>query len=112
MKNGPALISVLAALGRIVQRQAMPDSALALFREGLQLAEQLQDTAGIGTMWLNLGAGHEVKGDYPAALDAQLNALRWKELGTLVLSNGHAVPVSHRRRAEVLEALGRKALRS
>jgi two-component system LytT family response regulator len=43
---------------------------------------------------------------------AEVRMYLHREGGTLVLSNGHAVPVSHRRRAEVLEALGRKAPRS
>lgn len=73
-------IAALAVLGRVRQRQAMPDSALVLFREALQLAEGIRDTAGIGSMWLNVGAALEDKGDYPAALEAQLTALRWKEL--------------------------------
>src|SRR5690606_11773314 len=43
---------------------------------------------------------------------AEVRMYLHREGGTLVLSSGHAVPVSHRRRAEVLEALGRKAPRS
>lgn len=35
-----------------------------------------------------------------------------REGGTLVLANGHEVPVSHRRRNDVVEALGRKGTRS
>lgn len=73
-------IAVLSMLGHVVRRQAMPDSAMALYQEGLQLAQAIGDTTAIGAMWLNVGTAYENKGDYPKALDAQLTALRWKEL--------------------------------
>ncbi len=74
-----ARIATLSILGRVMQRRALSDSALALYREGLRLAEGIQDTAGIGSMWLNIGTALEDKGAYAAALEAQLTALRWKE---------------------------------
>lgn len=73
-------INALSLLGHITQRRMMLDSALAIFQEGLRLAESIPDTAAIGTMWLNVGVVMEEKGEYEAALEAQLNALRWKEL--------------------------------
>jgi tetratricopeptide (TPR) repeat protein/anti-sigma regulatory factor (Ser/Thr protein kinase) len=73
-------IATLAALGRVLQRKARPDTALVIYREGLAIAEQLQDTVGMGAMWVNIGTAYEDLGRYAQALDAQLNALRWKEL--------------------------------
>ncbi len=73
-------ITMLSLLGHIMQRRMMTDSAHALFQEGLHLARSIADTAAIGTMWLNVGVVLEEKGDYEGALEAQLNALRWKEL--------------------------------
>lgn len=73
-------IAVLAVQGRVLQRKAQLDTALALYREALRLAEGIQDTAGIGSMWVNIGTTYEDKGDYTRALEAQLTALRWKEL--------------------------------
>jgi len=40
---------------------------------------------------------------------AQVKSYLHRDGGMLVLANGHEVPVSHRRRNDVLEALGRKA---
>ncbi len=40
---------------------------------------------------------------------AQVKIYLHRDGGTLVLAGGHEVPVSHRRRQEVLEALGRRA---
>lgn len=83
-KRDPALvkqrIQVLALLGRVMQRRLLNDSALSLYREGLELAEATADTAAMGTMWLNIGVALEDKERYTEALEAQLNALRWKEL--------------------------------
>lgn len=73
-------IFALSMLGRIQQRRSLIDSALATYKEGLLLAEQIEDTGAMGTMWLNVGAALEDKADYEAALAAQLTALRWKEL--------------------------------
>lgn len=42
---------------------------------------------------------------------AQVKMYLHRDGGTLVLANGHEVPVSHRRRNEVLEALGRKGMK-
>lgn len=42
---------------------------------------------------------------------AQVKMYLHRDGGTLVLANGQEVPVSHRRRTEVVEALGRKASR-
>lgn len=42
---------------------------------------------------------------------AQVKSYLHRDGGTLVLANGHEVPVSHRRRNEVLEALGRKGMK-
>ncbi|MBX2979451.1 MAG: response regulator transcription factor [Flavobacteriales bacterium] len=42
---------------------------------------------------------------------AQVKMYLHRDGGTLVLANGHEVPVSHRRRNEVLETLGRKGVK-
>jgi two-component system, LytTR family, response regulator len=42
---------------------------------------------------------------------AQVKMYLHRDGGMLVLANGHEVPVSHRRRSEVLEALGRKEVK-
>lgn len=83
-KADPALakqrIHALTLLGRVMQRRMLNDSALSLYREGLDLAEATADTPAIGTMWVNIGVALEDKERYTEALEAQLNALRWKEL--------------------------------
>lgn len=73
-------INMLSLVGHIVQRNMMLDSALAIYQEGLRLAEAIPDTGGIGTMWLNIGVVLEEKGEYAGALEAQMKALHWKEL--------------------------------
>jgi tetratricopeptide (TPR) repeat protein/two-component sensor histidine kinase len=73
-------MQALSMLGQVKQRRAEPDSALLHYRELLRVAEEAQDTFWIGAGWLNIGVVHELKGDYPAALEAGLAALRWKEL--------------------------------
>lgn len=83
-QSDPALakqqLNALALLGRVMQRRMLNDSALSLYREGLDLALAIEDTAAIGTMWVNIGVALEDKEQYTEALKAQLNALRWKEL--------------------------------
>lgn len=73
-------LNMLTVIGHIMQRRLMLDSALATYQEGLRWAESMRDTAAIGTMWLNIGVVREDMGEYEDALEAQLNALRWKEL--------------------------------
>lgn len=73
-------IGAISILGQIVQRRAELDTALALYREGLEVALTARDTGGIGTMWINIGTALEDKGEYAEALHAQLQALHWKEL--------------------------------
>lgn len=83
-KADPALakqrIHALTLLGRVMQRRLLNDSALSLYREGLDIALATADTSAIGTMWVNIGVALEDKERYTEALEAQLNALRWKEL--------------------------------
>lgn len=73
-------IKAASLLGRVLQRRSQIDSALMYYREGLRYAELEGDTAGMGTMWLNIGVALELKGRYVEALAADLRSLRLKEL--------------------------------
>ncbi|MBL7953252.1 MAG: tetratricopeptide repeat protein [Flavobacteriales bacterium] len=70
----------LSMLGQVLQRRSQPDSALACYEQVLLNAELARDTFWIGAAWTNIGVAREIQGDYPGALQAGLNALRWKEL--------------------------------
>ena len=67
-------------LGQVLQRRSQLDSAQALYEDVLLHAELDRDTFWIGAAWINIGVTREIRGDYPGALQAGLNALRWKEL--------------------------------
>jgi tetratricopeptide (TPR) repeat protein/two-component sensor histidine kinase len=72
-------VQALSLLGLAQQRRHQNDSALALYREGLRVAEEYGDTAGMSTAWLNIGVALQRKGDYDASLEAALKALQLKE---------------------------------
>ncbi len=70
----------LSALGQVQQERAAPDSAAKLYAEGLRIATAAGDTSGVGGMWLNIGTARQLQGDYQGALEAGLEALRYKEM--------------------------------
>lgn len=82
-KESPGLarqqVQALSLLGLAQQRRHKNDSALVLYREGLRVAEECGDSAGMSSAWLNIGVALQRKGDYDASMEAALHALHLKE---------------------------------
>lgn len=73
-------LQALSLQGQVYQRRSHIDSALACYEDALIIAGTASDTFWMGTAWLNIGVAREIQGDYAGAMEAGLNALRWKEL--------------------------------